>query len=111
MAELGLSGGTQGLCFGIQNLVPWPEMEPGPHALGAWSLNHWTTREVPRCLLSVPKCQIILQRNLANLRSTSKVLEPPGIVLTLSMTKNANAHFTEAQRIVRGLLKVMAGNW
>jgi len=22
-------------------------MEPGPPALGAWSLSHWTTREVP----------------------------------------------------------------
>ena len=27
-------------------------MEPGPPALGAWSLNHWTTREVPRILCS-----------------------------------------------------------
>ena len=28
-------------------LVPWPGIRPGPQALGAWSLNHWTTREVP----------------------------------------------------------------
>ena len=28
-------------------LVPWPRTEPGPLALGAWSLSHWTTREVP----------------------------------------------------------------
>ena len=28
-------------------LVPWPGIEPMPPALGAWSLNHWTTREVP----------------------------------------------------------------
>ena len=33
-------------------LVPQPGMEPGPPALGAWSLNHWTTREVPsECFL------------------------------------------------------------
>ena len=25
----------------------WPGIEPGLPALGAWSLNHWTTREVP----------------------------------------------------------------
>ena len=29
------------------DLVPRPRIEPGPPALGAWSLNHWTTREVP----------------------------------------------------------------
>ena len=29
-------------------LVPQPRIEPRLSALGAWSLNHWTTREVPR---------------------------------------------------------------
>ena len=29
------------------DLVPQPGMEPGPPDLGAWSLSHWTTREVP----------------------------------------------------------------
>ena len=28
-------------------LVPRPGTEPMPPALGVWSLNHWTTREVP----------------------------------------------------------------
>ena len=28
-------------------LVPRPGMEPRPPALGAWSITHWTTREVP----------------------------------------------------------------
>ena len=28
-------------------LVPWPGIEPGSLALGAWSLSHWTIREVP----------------------------------------------------------------
>ena len=31
---------------GMQDLVPWPGIEPWTPALGAWSLNHWTTREV-----------------------------------------------------------------
>ena len=26
-------------------------MEPGPSSLGAWSLSHWTTQEVPICVL------------------------------------------------------------
>ena len=25
----------------------WPGIEHGPPALGAWSLNHWTTKDVP----------------------------------------------------------------
>ena len=28
-------------------LVPQPGMEPMPPAVEMWSLNHWTTREVP----------------------------------------------------------------
>ena len=31
-----------------RHLVPRPGIEPGPPALGASNLNHWTTREVPR---------------------------------------------------------------
>ena len=36
-----------GLSCGMGDLVPWPGIEPGPPALGAGSLSHWTTREVP----------------------------------------------------------------
>ena len=28
-------------------LILWPGINPGPPALGAWSVSHWTTREVP----------------------------------------------------------------
>ena len=35
------------LSCGMQDLAPWQEMEPMPPALGAQSLSHWTTREVP----------------------------------------------------------------
>ena len=31
------------LSCGIQDLVPWPGIEPRSHALGAQSLRHWTT--------------------------------------------------------------------
>ena len=55
MATLGLSCSTWDLHCGIgifscsmRDLVPWPGTEPGPPALGAWSLSHWTTREVPK---------------------------------------------------------------
>ena len=29
-------------------LVSRPGMEPAPHVVEVWSLNHWITREVPR---------------------------------------------------------------
>ena len=32
----------------MRDLVPGPGIEPGPPALGEWSLTHWTAREVPR---------------------------------------------------------------
>ena len=31
----------------MRGLIPWPGTEPGPPVLGALSLSHWTTREVP----------------------------------------------------------------
>ena len=33
--------------YSMQDLVPRPGIEPGPPALGVWSLSHWTPREVP----------------------------------------------------------------
>ena len=44
--------GLWALSCGLRNLVPWPEIEPGPSALGLQSLNH-RTREVPRVLLTL----------------------------------------------------------
>ena len=46
------SCGRRPLSCGIWDQVPRPEFEPGPPALGAWSLSHWTTREVPSRLFS-----------------------------------------------------------
>ena len=36
------------LSCGTWDLAPWPGIKPRSPALGAWSLSHWTTREVPR---------------------------------------------------------------
>ena len=38
----------QTLTYSMWDLVPWPGFEPGPPALGAQSLSHWTSRKVPR---------------------------------------------------------------
>ena len=42
-----------GFSCGIQDLVPWPGIEPRPSALGVCSLNHWTTGEVPLIKMSI----------------------------------------------------------
>ena len=39
------------LSCSMWDLVPWPGIEPRSPALGAWSLSHWTTMEVPRTRL------------------------------------------------------------
>ena len=47
LTALGVSCSMRALSCSMWNLVPWPGMESGPPALGAWSLYHWTTREGP----------------------------------------------------------------
>ena len=49
LAAMGLSCRTRifDLHCGLQDLVPWPGIEPEAPGLGAQSLSHWTTREVP----------------------------------------------------------------
>ena len=39
--------GALGLSCSIPDLIPWWGIDPGPHALGVWSLSHSTIREVP----------------------------------------------------------------
>ena len=49
LAALGLSYSLQDLLVAAACGIyfPGPGIEPGPPALGARSLTHWTTREVP----------------------------------------------------------------
>ena len=47
MSLPGLGCGMRALSCSMLDLVPGPGIEPRPPALGAWSRNHWTTREVP----------------------------------------------------------------
>ena len=51
------SYGIQTLSCGIWDLTPWPGIEFGPPALGAQSISHWTTREVPMTSLIKDKSQ------------------------------------------------------
>ena len=52
------------LSYSVWNLVAWPGIEPGPPALGAWSLNHWTTREVPLYLILI--CFSLITRRITS---------------------------------------------
>ena len=41
------------VCFGLTTcriLVPGPGIEPGHPAVGVWTPNHWTAREIPHVL-------------------------------------------------------------
>ena len=53
LVVLGLSCGMQTLSCNMGDLVPWPGIELGPPALGACSLNHCGTREVPAYLFLI----------------------------------------------------------
>ena len=46
-----LNCSMQALSWSLWDLVPRLEIEPGLPVLGAWSLSHWTTREVPSLML------------------------------------------------------------
>ena len=68
-------GGGGAPCLVIcRILVPWPGIEPRPTALEVWSLNHWTTREVPvlskqslPCIACCPVSKDIVSRILLGL--------------------------------------------
>ena len=69
-SEGSFSCGMQILSFRIWNLVSWPEIEPGPTALGAWSHTHWITREVPgqQGLLKILKYTVLITKLIFILR-------------------------------------------
>ena len=43
---------------GLSDLVPQPGIEPGPPALGTWSLSHWTTMDTPNLLIITINVQL-----------------------------------------------------
>ena len=57
----------------MQDLVSWPGTELGGPALGAWSLNHWTSREVPT--VHYYKCFLMRLLGVWKLFYTSKMIK------------------------------------
>ena len=102
----GSSCGMQTLGCSMWDLVPRPRLKPGPSALGAQNLNHWTTREVPRPPLmgsrsfkDVPSCfcfskyPSLLLRMLTHLGKNRAALnERQSIFRTLTFLEGALFH-------------------
>ena len=59
---------------GMMDLVAWPGIEPRPPASGMWSLNHWTTKEVPDHLFPLQKKKKIWICSSGNPRTESPEL-------------------------------------
>ena len=64
------------LSYSVWDLVPGPGIEPGTPALGARSLSHWVTWEVPRQFLKHNSYAM-----LCLFQSSSLPLEFPGEIL------------------------------
>ena len=79
------------------NLGPWPGIEPGPPALGVWSLNHWTSKEVPPC------------------HSSSWSSQPPNNKTTLPLCtrpcKSDSQSWAGRTGVIRGPGKASARKW
>ena len=64
-----------GLGCSMWDLVPWPGNEPGSPELGAHSLSHWTTREVPLLLF---EWKHWASKNVSCPKSHSQLVAEPG---------------------------------
>ena len=53
--------GMPTLGCGMQDLVSWPEIKPGPPAFGAWSLSHWPPGKSPAPRLYPPSARLSVQ--------------------------------------------------
>ena len=56
--------------------VSYPGIEPTPPALEAWSLNHWTPREVPEYNLLLPPLSTVICNSGQNILVTYHALSP-----------------------------------
>ena len=77
------------LSCGMWDLVLWPGIEPHPPALGAWSVSHWTTREVPIHFLE-PTMHLQNPASLLMLLSAWNAL--PCLVTSLSISPCWKSH-------------------
>ena len=62
-----------GLSCGPWDPVPCPGIKPGPPALGAQNLSHWTNREVPFCLFFFKSIFVLLFALLLSCRNSFRI--------------------------------------
>ena len=72
------------------DLVPWPGIEPSPPTLGAQSLSHWTTRDIPRN---------DLMRRAQHLHSNMQGIS---FLALVARCRSLNRRYTERDYIVIG---------
>ena len=110
-----LSCGMWTLNWDMRHLVRWPEIEPRHPVLGAWSLSHWTTREVPQKQTFIfllflggrtygdhfdQMRKLCLSLNLVKLLDLSKSQFPPLLVLLQSVFITNHSQFFLLETII-----------
>ena len=92
------------LSCGMWDPLPWP----GPPALGAWSLSHWTTRKVPRWKIDKEFCnegsgrhQVSPQISLSSTKfGTSRHYVPPDVMIQQKLhTITCGAFLTKGKKV------------
>ena len=83
-----------GLSCNMWDLVPWAGIEAGSPALGAQSLSHWTTREVPR----FPFLKVVYVLRKFNLNILLKFPRDENILNILELALCTHFIFMEGSR-------------
>ena len=94
----------QTLSCGMQDIVPWPGMEPRSPALRAQSLSHWILRKVPRiCFIQRPLKHFLINHFwflsydlcvFISLNNLNKLCELFSDCLVISSSKHLNSPLT-----------------
>ena len=74
-----------GLSCCMWNLVPRPEIEPGPPALGVQSPGHWTSREVPQLFFMQRSDKRVQTVKAAGAKALAFFISPHHLPFSLSL--------------------------
>ena len=91
--------GVQTLSCGMWNLVLWARIELVPPALGAQSLSHWTTKEVPILPPDSRSNQKSTNRDLHQVCFTSVHLWAQYLVKQMALQQPTQQHHIGSHRI------------
>ena len=104
------SCGMWTLSCSMWNLVPWPVIKAGPPALGALSLNHWTTTEIPVTVLTRRLVEV-MEFQLSYFKSWKMVLRKCSTQYANKLGKLSSGHRTgKGQLSFQSQRKAMSEN-